>query len=120
MPAAVKILLGLMTLWGTVYALAALIGDFALVPPPGSGRVRPSGLEALVLYLHAANALAIFLIDAYLALNLGTLRVSRRVTWVFVMMFLYPIALPAFWYLHIWRAPQASAPRVDDAAAGDA
>jgi hypothetical protein len=107
MPTPVKIVLGLMTLWGTVYAFAALIGDFALVPPPGSGRVEPSGLEAFVIHLNAANALLIFLIQAFLALNLGTLRVSRRVTWVFIMMFFYPIALPAFWYLHIWHAPQA-------------
>jgi hypothetical protein len=120
MPVAVKLLLGLMTLWGTVYAFAALIGDFALVPPPGGGHVRPSGLEALVLYVNAANALLIFLIDAFLVLNLGSLRVSRRVTWVFVMMFLYPIALPAFWYLHIWRAPRAPAPQVNNAAADDA
>jgi hypothetical protein len=120
MPVAVKLLLGLMTLWGTVYAFAALVGDFPLVSPPGSGRVEPSGLEAAVLYLHAANALLIFLIDAFLVLNLGSLRVSRRVTWVFVMMFLYPIALPAFWYLHIWRAPRATAPRASDAAADDA
>ncbi len=114
MPVAVKLVLGLMTLWGTVYAFAALIGDFALVPPPGSGRVAPSGLEAFVIHLNAANALLIFLIHAFLVLNLGSLRVSRRVTWVFVMMFFYPIALPAFWYLHVWRAPPAGAREAQD------
>jgi hypothetical protein len=110
MPVSVKIVLGLMTLWGTVYALAALAGEFAMVPPPGSGRVAPSGVEAVVILVNAANALLIFLISALLALNLGSMRLSHRVTWVFVMMFLYPIALPLFWYLYIWRAPRESPP----------
>jgi hypothetical protein len=115
MPVPVKIVLGLMTLWGTVYAFAALAGEFALVPPPGSGRVEPSGVEAVVILLNAANALVIFLISAFLALNLGSMRVSHRVAWVFAMMFFYPLALPAFWYLHIWRAPRAGPAPVPDA-----
>jgi hypothetical protein len=115
MPVPIKIVLGLMTLWGTVYAFAALAGEFAMVPPPESGRVEPSGVEAVVILVNAANALVIFLISAFLALNLGSMRLSHRVTWVLVMMFLYPIALPAFWYLHIWRNPRASPPAVPDA-----
>jgi hypothetical protein len=112
MPAAVKFVLGLMALWGAVYALAALAGDFAVSPPPSSGQVRPTGLESLIIHLHALNALAIFLIEVYIALTLGRIAVGRRVTWVFMMMFFYPIAIPAFWYLYIWRAPAAGdAPR---------
>jgi hypothetical protein len=109
-PVAVKILLGLMALWGTVYAFAALAGDFALNPPPSSGHVTPSGLEAFVIHLHAINALLIFLIEAGIALSLSRLPVVRRVTWVFAMMFFYPLAVPAFWYLHIWRTPDGAAP----------
>ena len=109
MPAAIKVLLGVMAAWGTLYALAALAGDFAVAPPPGSGHVQPTGLEATVIHLHAANALAIFLIEAAIALRLGSLPVVRRVSWVMGMMFFYPFAIPAFWYLHIWRAPAAPA-----------
>ncbi len=105
MPTAVKLVLGVMVLWGTVYAFAALAGDFAVSPPPGSGQVKPSGLESLIIHIHAFNALAIFLIEAFVALNLSRLPLSRRMIWVFMMMFFYPVAIPAFWYLHIWRAP---------------
>jgi hypothetical protein len=108
MPVAIRLLLGFMALWGTLYAFAALAGDFAVVPPPGSGHVRPTGLEAVVIHLHAFNALAIFLIEAFVALSLGRLPVSRRVIWVFAMMFFYPFAIPAFWYLFIWRKPAES------------
>ena len=114
MPVAVKILLGLMTLWGTVYAIAALIGDFALVPPPGSGRVAPSGLEALVIHVNAANALAIFLILTFIALSLRSMPVRNRVIWVGAFAFFYPVALPAFWYLHIWRVPRRPPPAAPD------
>jgi hypothetical protein len=99
-----------MALWGTVYAFAALAGDFALSPPPGSGHVTPPGLEAFVIHLHAINALAIFLIEAGIALGLRSLPVTHRVAWVFGMMFFYPLAIPAFWYLYIWRRPAAAAP----------
>jgi hypothetical protein len=103
MPVQVRIVLGLMALWGTLYALAALAGDFALSPPPGSGHVTPSGVEAFVIHLHALNALAILVILAAIALGLQSLPVTRRVAWVFGMMFFYPLAVPAFWYLYVWR-----------------
>jgi hypothetical protein len=32
-----------------------------------------------------------------------SMRVGHRVGWVFGMMFFYPLAVPAFWYLYIWR-----------------
>jgi hypothetical protein len=38
------------------------------------------------------------------------MRVGHRVTWVFAMMFFYPLAVPAFWYLHIWRGAARGAP----------
>lgn len=110
MPVAVKLALGAMALWGTVYAFAALAGDFAVVTSPLSGRVAPSGVEAFVIHVHAFVALAIFLIEAGIALSLPSLPVSRRVAWVFGMMFFYPIAIPAFWYLHIWRSRPAGNP----------
>jgi hypothetical protein len=111
MPVPVKLALGVLALWGTVYAFAALAGDFAVVSATREGR---SGMEAFVIHLHAFAALAAFLIEAGIALNLGSLPVQKRVIWVFAMMFFYPIAIPAFWYLHIWRSrptgnPPASA-----------
>jgi NAD/NADP transhydrogenase beta subunit len=110
MPVAVKLVLGALALWGTIYAFAALAGDFAVVAPPFSGRVTPSGMEAFVIHVHAFVALAIFLIEAWIALNLSSLPVSKRVAWVFGMMFFYPLAVPAFWYLYIWRGRPARKP----------
>jgi hypothetical protein len=102
MPVAVKLVLGVLALWGTVYAFAALAGDFAVVSATREGR---SGMESFVIHVHAFAALAAFLAEAGIALNLGSLPVGRRVSWVFAMMFFYPFAIPAFWYLHIWRGP---------------
>lgn len=107
MPVAVKLAIGGLALWGTIYAFAALAGDFAVV---SAGREAPPAIEIFVIHVHAFAALAAFLIEAGIALNLGSLPVSRRVAWVFGMMFFYPIAIPAFWYLHIWRGPRAPKP----------
>ena len=107
MPVPARIVLGLMALWGVVYAFVALAGDYALVPAPGSGRAEVSALETLVIYVHALNALAILLIFSAIAFGLRSMPVAHRVGWVFLFLFFYPLALPAFWWLHIWRAPRA-------------
>lgn len=111
MPVPVKLILGLMTVWGVVYAFIALSGgDYALVPAPGSGRAEVSALEGLVIHVHALNALVILLIFSFIALASRSLPVAYRVAWVFGFLFFYPIALPAFWWLHIWRSPRRAGP----------
>jgi hypothetical protein len=115
MPVPVKIVLGVMALWGTVYAFAALAGDFAVVASPRDGHVTPSGTEAFIIHVHAFVALAVFLIEAGIALSLTRLPAAHRVGWVFAMMFFYPLAIPAFWYLHIWRDPPARKPAASGA-----
>jgi len=110
MPVGVKIVLGLMMLWGVVYTFVALNGDYALVPAPGSGRAAVSPLETFIILVHALNALVILLIFSAIAFGLKRLPVFQRVTWVFAFVFFYPLALPAFWWMHIWRAPRAAAP----------
>jgi hypothetical protein len=110
MPVPVKVVLGAMALWGTVYAFAALAGDFAVATAPRDGHDTPSGMEVFVIYIHAFVALAVLLIQAGIALSLTRMPVPRRVSWVFAMMFFYPLAIPAFWYLHIWRNPPARKP----------
>jgi hypothetical protein len=111
MPVAAKLVLGLMMAWGVVYSFLALSGgDYALVPGPGSSRAEVSGLESFFIHLHALNALAILLVFAFIALNLRMLPVVNRVVWVFGFLFFYPIAMPAFWWLHIWRSPKRPPP----------
>jgi hypothetical protein len=104
-PVAVRIVLGLMVAWGVAYSFIALSGDYALVPGPGSGRAEVGGLESFFIHLHALNALAILVILSAIALGLKRMPVLHRVTWVFAFLFFYPISLPAFWWLHVWRAP---------------
>ena len=110
MPVAVKLILGAMTLWGVAYSFIALSGDYALVPAPGSGRAEVSGLESFIIYVHALNALAILLIFAFIAFASRSMPVGYRVAWVFSFLFFYPISMPAFWWLHIWRSPRAPRP----------
>jgi hypothetical protein len=111
MPVPVKLILGLMTVWGVVYSFIALSGgDYALVPGPGSGRAEVSALESFIIHVHALNALVILLIFSYIALASRSLLVAYRVAWVFGFLFFYPVALPAFWWLHIWRARRSAPP----------
>jgi len=107
-PAAVKMVLGLMAAWGVAWAFVALSGDYALVPGPGSERAEVSGAESFFIHLHALNALAILVIFSGIALGLKSMPVVHRVAWVFGFLFFYPVSLPAFWWLHIWRAPRGA------------
>jgi succinate dehydrogenase/fumarate reductase cytochrome b subunit len=119
MPTSIKLLLAFMTIWGTIYAFASMTGEFALTMPPGSVAPERSAVESFIIYVHATNALAIFLIDAFIVLSLHRMPALRRVSWVFGMMFFYPFALPAFWYLHIWRAPRLTERTSDLGGAGN-
>lgn len=111
MPVPVKVILGLMAAWGVAYSFIALSGgDYALVPSPGSGHAVVSALESFIIHVHALNALVILLIFSYIALASRSMPVGYRVAWVFGFLFFYPIALPAFWWLHIWRSPRRAPP----------
>jgi hypothetical protein len=106
MPKSAKLLLGLFVLWATVYATAALYGDFALTTTTIPGLdVHPLSDRYLV-YLNAAVALGVLLIEVWLVLGLGSMRLADRVLWAFGLLFFFPLAAPAFWYLHIWRTPR--------------
>ncbi len=118
MPLRIKLVLGFMTVWGVVYAFIALSGDYALVPAPGSSRSEVSGIDAFFIHFNAANALLIFLIYTFIVLGLRSMPVARRTLWVAGFAFFYPIALPAFWWLHIWRAPRVAPPASGEDSSG--
>jgi hypothetical protein len=101
----VKAALGALAGWAVFYALAVLAPDMDFPAGPGSGDgslFLPFLRGASVL-----NALLVFCAFAALALRSNRIPAYQKLGWVFGMMFFYPFVLPAFWYLHIWRAPQA-------------
>lgn len=106
MPKSAKLLLGFFVLWASAYATATLYGDFALTATTTAGLdVHPLSDRYLV-YLNATVALGVLLVEVWLVLSLGSMRLADRVLWAFGLMFFFPLAAPAFWYLHIWRAPR--------------
>lgn len=102
-------LLGVMTLWGSAYAIAALGFDIGFVPEGERGAAGDELLSAFVRAVSAINALALLLLYASMILRNTRVRVFDRVAWVFAMMFLYPVVMPVFWYLHVWRTQSAPA-----------
>lgn len=99
MPVLAKIALGLMTIWAVLYALAALSMDFIASAEPGSV-LGPAIQVASIL-----DVSAVFAVYTYLAFQSARMRAIEKTGWVFAMLFLYPLVVPLFWYLHVWRAP---------------
>ena len=106
MPKSAKLVLGFFVLWASAYATAALYGDFALTATTPGEPDSHHFYDSVLVYLNAAVALCVLIIDVYLTLSLGSMRLADRVLWAFGLMFFFPAAAPAFWYLHIWRQPK--------------
>lgn len=96
-------MLGALTLWGTVYALWALAFDIGFVPDDGAGSTADRFAQNLVRMASALNALGLLILYGWIVLRDARLAPFDRAAWVFAMMFLYPLAVPLFWYLRIWR-----------------
>jgi len=98
MPVLAKIALGLMTIWAVLYALAAVSMDFG-VPPESGSLFGPAIQIASIL-----DVSLVFAVYTYLAFQSPRMRAIEKTGWVFAMLFMYPLVVPLFWYLYIWRA----------------
>lgn len=113
MPLMPRLALGAMAAWGAVFAFVAvnmdLVDSGALPGIADDGSV----FGPVIRGLSAVNALAVFMIFAVIAMRARHLRAIQAVTWVFAMMFFYPLALPAFWFFHVWRNRSPAVPPAD-------
>lgn len=101
-----RIALGIAALWASVYALAVLGGDYAFVPPPRVERpADDTALGPLFRWASMINAMVVFFVFAVISARHPTMRALDKVGWIVAMMFLFPLVVPPFWYLHVWRAP---------------
>jgi hypothetical protein len=101
-----RIALGISALWASIYAVATLAGDFAFVPPPHvPHQASESAFGPVFRWASMVNATVIFFVLAVLAARAPKLRAGEKVGWIVAMMFLFPMVVPPFWYLHVWRAP---------------
>jgi len=107
MPVLAKIALGLMTIWAVLYALAALSMDF-VVSPEGGSVFGPAIQVASII-----DVSLVFAVYTYLAFQSPRMRAIEKTGWVFAMLFLYPLVVPLFWYLHVWRAARPGLPSGD-------
>jgi hypothetical protein len=105
LPVGWRIALGISALWASIYALATLAGDYAFVPPPHVAReASESALGPAFRWASVVNASVLFLAFAVIAGRAPGLRAGEKVGWIVAMMFLFPLVVPPFWYLHVWRA----------------
>ena len=102
-----------MAAWGALYAIVAVGMD--LGTPTASAGVADDGsvFGPVIRALSAINALAVFMVFAVIAVRSRNMRAIEGVTWVFGMMFFYPVALPAFWFFRVWRDRSFAAPPGD-------
>ena len=104
MPVLAKIALGLMTIWAVLYALAAVSMDFGV--PPESGSLFGPAIQIASMI----DVSVVFAVYAYIAFQTARMRAIEKSGWVFAMLFMYPLAVPLFWYLHVWRAARPAVP----------
>lgn len=105
MPRSAKLVFAVFVLWAAAYATLTLYGDFALSASTDADQDASRFFDHALIYCNAAVALAVLIIEIYLAFSLDGIHVADRVLWAFGLIFFFPLTAPAFWYLHVWRRP---------------
>ncbi len=104
MRAPLKFALGFMSVWAVLYAFATLGVDFDVTDELGP--VLGTALRGASIL----DVIAVFAAFTYLAMRSPAMRALEKTGWVFAMIFFFPLVVPAFWYLHVWRTAPAKPP----------
>jgi hypothetical protein len=110
-----KVLVGLLTLWMPLYFIGFMVFVLSMIVVAASqqgekGLPVAFGILA-VLHLFTlllSIALAVFYI-VHVVKN-PRIQQTNRVVWVIVLLFGGVIAMPIYWYLHIWPEPVEPSP----------
>jgi heme/copper-type cytochrome/quinol oxidase subunit 3 len=102
-----KIILGLATVWPIVYILLfmAFVASTLIrtvqttgAPPPDFFRIIiPLHLATMLV---ALGLLVFYVTHAYRSASLSS---DRRLIWIVLLLFGFPIAGPIYWYSHLWH-----------------
>ncbi|HEY9283512.1 MAG TPA: hypothetical protein VIP46_08665 [Pyrinomonadaceae bacterium] len=115
-----KIALGAATIWPVAYMIILLVVVFGLafafagreMPAPE----RPPVWLLALFALHALTILSVlglmifYMIDAFRNERVAQ---DKKVLWAVMLFFGNLIAMPVYWYLYIWREPDALPPAAD-------
>lgn len=108
------ITLAAFTAWPILYMVLFMCAIFGMMMSDLSGGGQSSGpptIMMIIFPLHFLTMLEIFvLLVIYIVHVFKTDRVSqdKKALWAVVLFLGNMIAMPIYWYLHIWRAPKQS------------
>ena len=108
-----RILLGLVTIWPLAYIflfMAFVVGMMFFAETGGGSNAGPPVAVMLIFPLPMLTILGIFaLIAAYLVMAIKNkgLEDNMRIIWVILFVTFGIFAMPAYWWLHVWKAPIA-------------
>ena len=107
-----KILLGILTIWPLVWGiififqvLTTLIASFAVQDIAGA--LWTFGSIAVLIIIHYLTLLLVLGLLIYYVLrvlNHPQYDTLTRVVWLLLLVFAGLVAMPVYWYLHIWKA----------------
>ena len=120
-----KIWLGVATLWPPIYLAVFLIVMFASMagmiwltatsdsttgPEIENFFTHPATLTLAIVFgimhvLTAIDGLIVFVIYIYHILNNSRLSEAQRISWVLLLITTAALAMPVYFYLHIWHEP---------------
>ena len=110
------IILGVFTAWPFLYMLLFMGTMFVAFMGGGFGGGPGAGEPLafrIIFPVHMLTMLEIFvLLVVYIVHLFGTDRVpqDKKALWAVVLFLGHMIAMPVFWYLYIWREPDAETP----------
>lgn len=104
-----RLALGLLTL--VIPMVAAGVAIWGVVSPPDA----PSALLGVALTVFIAHFILTMLYVAFASQNP---RLGMQGTWMAALVFAGPVAIPVYWLMHVWNAPQVGRDDVDEEVPG--
>ena len=104
-----KLFLGAATFWPFLYIFIFMFAMFGMMATMGPGSEGPPLAFFAIIIMHFITIFGVFGLMIYYivhALKNEQLEGDRKILWAAVIFFGNMIAMPVYWYLKIWKAPE--------------
>lgn len=115
-----KLLIGALTVWPCLYLLLFLAVFAFMFLSLGRAGLAPSPAEiqqgfAVLFILHFATMVLVLGLMAFYIVHLfqaASVPQDRKVLWAVILFLGNVVAMPVYWYMHVWRDPTPDLPPV--------
>jgi hypothetical protein len=87
-----------------IYPAVLLVAMFVTWMVTGVGDPDPPGIVPGLFYVHVASQFITLLVFGHLMIANPSISSGTKLLWGLCFLFLAPLAIPFYWFLHVWHS----------------